>query len=76
MGPLTVPYFNQGMALAVNLAAAGLAVGLVLKDSLANFAAGVMLIFFRPWTATATATATADAFAVRCDLLEKVKNGL
>jgi len=30
--------------------AAGLAVGLALKDSLANFASGVMLIFFRPYT--------------------------
>jgi len=31
------------------LGAAGLAVGLALKDSLANFAAGVMLVFFRPF---------------------------
>ena len=31
--------------------AAGLAVGLALKDSLGNFAAGVMLIFFRPFKA-------------------------
>lgn len=30
-------------------AAAGLAVGLALKDSLANFAAGVMLILFKPF---------------------------
>lgn len=30
-------------------AAAGLAVGLALKDSLSNFAAGVMLIFFKPF---------------------------
>ncbi len=29
--------------------AAGLAVGLALKDSLSNFASGVMLIFFRPF---------------------------
>ena len=29
--------------------AAGLAIGLALKDSLGNFAAGVMLIFFRPF---------------------------
>ena len=29
--------------------AAGLAVGLSLKDSLSNFAAGVMLVFFRPF---------------------------
>ncbi len=35
-------------ALAI-LGAAGLAVGLALRDSLANFAAGVMLIIFRPF---------------------------
>ena len=29
--------------------AAGLAIGLALKDSLANFASGVMLVFFRPF---------------------------
>ena len=33
------------------MGAAGLAVGLALKDSLGNFAAGVMLIFFRPFRA-------------------------
>jgi small conductance mechanosensitive channel len=33
------------------LGAAGLAVGLALKDSLSNFSAGVMLIFFRPFKA-------------------------
>lgn len=32
------------------LAAAGLAIGLALKDSLGNFAAGVMLVMFRPFT--------------------------
>ena len=31
------------------LGAAGLAVGLALKDSLSNFAAGVMIIIFRPF---------------------------
>ncbi len=31
------------------LGAAGLAVGLALKDSLGNFAAGVMLIMFKPF---------------------------
>ena len=31
------------------LGAAGLAVGLALKDSLGNFAAGVMLVLFRPF---------------------------
>jgi small conductance mechanosensitive channel len=39
---------NTTSALAV-LGAAGLALGLALKDSLANFAAGVMLIIFRPF---------------------------
>lgn len=33
------------------LGAAGLAIGLALKDSLGNFAAGVMLILFRPFKA-------------------------
>src|SRR6056300_1344533 len=33
------------------LGAAGLAVGLALKDSLQNFASGVMLLIFRPFTA-------------------------
>lgn len=33
------------------LGAAGLAVGLAMKDSLSNFAAGVMLIMFRPFRA-------------------------
>jgi len=32
------------------LGAAGLAVGLALKDSLSNFAAGVMLVMFRPFS--------------------------
>ena len=31
------------------LGAAGLAIGLALKDSLANFSSGVMLVFFRPF---------------------------
>jgi small conductance mechanosensitive channel len=39
---------NTTSALAI-LGAAGLAVGLALKDSLASFAAGVMLIVFRPF---------------------------
>ena len=30
-------------------AAAGLAVGLALKDSLSNFSSGVMLIIFKPF---------------------------
>jgi len=39
---------NTSSVLAV-FAAAGLAVGLALKDSLSNFAAGVMLVFFKPF---------------------------
>jgi small conductance mechanosensitive channel len=39
---------NTTSALAI-LGAAGLAVGLALKDSLSNFASGVMLIIFRPF---------------------------
>ncbi|MDH5299512.1 MAG: mechanosensitive ion channel [Desulfobulbaceae bacterium] len=39
---------NTASFLAV-IGAAGLAVGLALKDSLANFSAGVMLILFRPF---------------------------
>jgi small conductance mechanosensitive channel len=41
--------FNTTSLLAV-LGAAGLAVGLALKDSLSNFASGVMLIIFKPFT--------------------------
>jgi small conductance mechanosensitive channel len=41
---------NTTSVLAV-FAAAGLAVGLALKDSLTNFAAGVMLILFKPFKA-------------------------
>jgi small conductance mechanosensitive channel len=41
---------NTASILAV-FAAAGLAVGLALKDSLANFAAGVMLVLFKPFKA-------------------------
>lgn len=39
---------NTSSVLAV-FAAAGLAVGLALKDSLSNFAAGVMLVLFKPF---------------------------
>lgn len=37
-------------SLMVIVSAAGLAIGLALKDSLGNFASGVMLIIFRPFT--------------------------
>lgn len=45
VGALGVPTTNF---LAI-VGAAGLAVGLALKDSLANFSSGVMLVFFRPF---------------------------
>jgi small conductance mechanosensitive channel len=45
IGTLGVPTANF---LAV-LGAAGLAIGLALKDSLSNFSSGVMLVFFRPF---------------------------
>jgi small conductance mechanosensitive channel len=45
IGALGVPTTNF---LAI-LGAAGLAIGLALKDSLANFSSGVMLVFFRPF---------------------------
>ena len=47
VGALGVPTTNF---LAI-LGAAGLAVGLALKDSLSNFSSGVMLVFFRPFKA-------------------------
>ncbi|MEX0915506.1 MAG: mechanosensitive ion channel domain-containing protein [Wenzhouxiangellaceae bacterium] len=40
----------QTTPLVAVLGAAGLAVGLAMQNSLGNFAAGVMLIFFRPFT--------------------------
>jgi small conductance mechanosensitive channel len=45
VGTLGVPTTNF---LAI-VGAAGLAIGLALKDSLANFSSGVMLVFFRPF---------------------------
>lgn len=49
------------------LGAAGLAVGLALKDSLANFASGVMLILFQPFKvgdAISTAGVTGKVFQI------------
>lgn len=40
----------QTTSLVALLASAGLAVGLALQGSLANFASGVMILFFRPFT--------------------------
>jgi small conductance mechanosensitive channel len=45
VGALGVPTTNF---LAI-IGAAGLAIGLALKDSLSNFSSGVMLVFFRPF---------------------------
>ncbi|KAA3650369.1 MAG: mechanosensitive ion channel family protein, partial [Proteobacteria bacterium] len=39
----------QTTSLIAVMGAAGLAIGLALKDSLANFAAGIMLVMFRPF---------------------------
>jgi small conductance mechanosensitive channel len=47
------------------LGAAGLAIGLALKDSLANFASGVMLILFRPFKVGDQITAGGAAGVVR-----------
>ncbi|BDD88984.1 mechanosensitive ion channel family protein [Desulfofustis limnaeus] len=46
------------------LGAAGLAVGLALKDSLANFSAGVMLILFRPFRVGDVVTAAGETGVV------------
>lgn len=43
------PLGVQPTAFLTILGAAGLAIGLALKDSLANFSSGVMLVFFRPF---------------------------
>ena len=39
----------QTTSLTALLAAAGLAIGLALKDSLSNFTAGVMILLFKPY---------------------------
>ena len=39
------------------LGAAGLAIGLALKDSLGNFASGVMIILFKPFKVSDVVTA-------------------
>lgn len=55
----------QTTSLVAILGAAGLAVGLALKDSLGNFAAGVMLIMFRPFRANDYVEAAGVAGTVR-----------
>lgn len=59
--------------------AAGLAVGLALKDSLSNFAAGVMLVFFRPFKAgdfieAAGISATVDSIRIFSTVLRTPDN--
>ena len=53
------------------LGAAGLAVGLALKDSLGNFAAGVMIIIFRPLiSATSSPLAGPQASSMKLACLQ------
>jgi small conductance mechanosensitive channel len=59
--------------------AAGLAVGLALKDSLSNFAAGVMIIIFRPFRigdviTTAGCAGQVDEIGMFCTLLRTGDN--
>jgi small conductance mechanosensitive channel len=57
------------------LGAAGLAVGLALKDSLANFASGVMLILFKPFRVGDAVTAAGVSGSVeRIDIFNSVIN--
>jgi small conductance mechanosensitive channel len=61
------------------LGAAGLAVGLALKDSLSNFASGVMIIIFRPFNIGDYITAggssgTVDEIGLFCTLLHSPDN--
>jgi small conductance mechanosensitive channel len=46
------------------IGAAGLAIGLALKDSLSNFAAGVMIIMFRPYRVSDAITAAGQSGSV------------
>lgn len=61
------------------LATAGLAVGLALKDSLSNFAAGVMIIIFKPfvignYVETAGTEGTVDEISIFTVKLKSVDN--
>jgi small conductance mechanosensitive channel len=63
------------------IGAAGLAVGLALKDSLSNFAAGVMLVLFRPFTvgdvvSTAGITAKVENITIFNTLFTSADNQL
>jgi len=61
------------------LGAAGLAVGLALKDSLSNFSSGVMLVFFRPFRVGDTVKAagndgTVEAIGIFSTVLKTADN--
>ena len=57
------------------LGAAGLAVGLALKDSLANFASGIMLILFQPFKVGDAVTAAGVSGTVeRIDIFHSIIN--
>ncbi len=61
------------------LGAAGLAVGLALKDSLSNFAAGVMIIMFRPFKSgdfitTGVCSGVVDEIGIFCTMLNTPDN--
>ena len=63
------------------IGAAGLAIGLALKDSLANFASGVMLVLFRPFTKgdfidAGGVTGTVDEISLVATLLTTPDNKL
>jgi small conductance mechanosensitive channel len=60
--------------------AAGLAVGLALKDSLSNFAAGVMIIVFRPFkisdsiTVSGSCSGVVDEIGMFCTIMHTADN--
>ena len=61
------------------LGAAGLAIGLALKDSLGNFASGVMLVMFRPftrgdWIEVAGVSGTVEDVRIFCTILRTPDN--
>jgi small conductance mechanosensitive channel len=75
LGALGVPMLNF-VAL---LGAAGLAVGLALKDSLSNFSSGVMLVFFRPFrvgdtVSAAGVTGTVDTIGMFSTVIKTADN--
>jgi small conductance mechanosensitive channel len=75
VGALGVPTTNF---LAI-LGAAGLAIGLALKDSLANFSSGVMLVFFRPfrvgdYVEAAGAARTVDSIGIFNTVIKTADN--